>query len=262
MNTGLNGGILGGKTESVKSHREEDVVAVHSSLSRNHLKSGISLDVSDVHTRSARIGEFYERVELGLFASLLAGVGCVECFFFIPTALPFLFKISEIVSHNIYSLIGLVFNGNSFGVRIELVEVVELAHLAAENVNDNSAVVHNHPRVIGASSLNAVCLDIDLFKLILNLVGKSLDVGVRLCGAKHEVIGEVDLIAYAHYCEILAVLVVKNLVDSLCERERIFKALLVFFNCYGELGVFHLCFPFYIKKLVSVLSLNGLRREN
>jgi hypothetical protein len=72
----------------------------------------------------------------------------------------------------------LVFYFDLFGIRIELIEIIELTHLTAEDMNDNSAVVHYHPRVIRASALNAVSIDLDILELILNPIGKSLYVGI------------------------------------------------------------------------------------
>ena len=77
--------VLCRKTECVKSDGEKDVIALHSSLTGNDLKAGIRLDMSNVHTCAAGIGELYHGEELRLFGK----VYCLENLFVFPSFLPF-----------------------------------------------------------------------------------------------------------------------------------------------------------------------------
>ena len=96
MSVEFDSGVLGRQTEGVKSYGEEDVIALHSSLAADDLKSRISLDMTDVHTGSGRIWDLYKSVEFGL--GLV--VACFENAVFIPCFLPFCFNGGKIVFHN------------------------------------------------------------------------------------------------------------------------------------------------------------------
>ena len=78
MNAGLDGGVLGGQTVSVKANREQYVVALKPSLAADYLKAGISLDMTYVHTCAGGVGELYESVEFRLGSRFLRGTSCVR----------------------------------------------------------------------------------------------------------------------------------------------------------------------------------------
>ena len=95
MDSRLDGGVLGGQTEGVKADGEQDVVALHTALSADDLQTGVGLDVTHVHTYARGVGEFYEAVELGLFAVILSA----EDLGVVPLLLPFGFNGGKIVLH-------------------------------------------------------------------------------------------------------------------------------------------------------------------
>jgi hypothetical protein len=100
QNTGMgvvfDGGVFGGKTESIKADREKDVIALHSFLSGNNFKTGIRLDMTNVHTCTAGIRELYERIE---FRKCMVFLG-FKCVFFVPNLLPSFFDGFEIIRHD------------------------------------------------------------------------------------------------------------------------------------------------------------------
>ena len=96
VNARLDGRVLGGQTEGVKANGKEDVVALHSSLAANDLKSGVGLDVTHVHTHARGVGELHEPVELRLVGMILCG----EDAGLVPLRLPFLFNGRKIVLHS------------------------------------------------------------------------------------------------------------------------------------------------------------------
>ena len=87
MNAGLDGGVLGGQTVSVKANREQYVVALKPSLAADYLKAGISLDMTYVHTCAGGVGELYESVEFRLGTAVFS----LECLMLVPVFLPLTF---------------------------------------------------------------------------------------------------------------------------------------------------------------------------
>ena len=98
MNILLDSRILGRESVCVKSDREEDIVALHSSLTGNYLKARISLDVTNVHTVTRGVREFYQTVEL----LLAVVVRSLECVMFVPVFLPFGFNRFIVISAHLY----------------------------------------------------------------------------------------------------------------------------------------------------------------
>ena len=96
MGTGLDSIVFGRKTVGIKADREKDVESFHSSLSGDNFQTGISLDVTDMHPCSARIGEFNQSVELRLGIIF----GSVENTGFFPLILPFFLNSVKIVFHD------------------------------------------------------------------------------------------------------------------------------------------------------------------
>ena len=91
----LDGIVLSRKSECIESNGEQHVVSFHSSLSGNYLKAGICLNMSYVHTCSARVRELYQTIELLLGTS----IHCIEDLGIFPFLLPLTFYLSEIVFH-------------------------------------------------------------------------------------------------------------------------------------------------------------------
>ena len=92
-------GVFRGQTESVKADREKNVIALHSFLSGNYFKSGIRLDVTDVHTGAAGVREFNQSVE---FRKRIIAF-CFKRMIFFPCFLPFCFNGLKIVRHGLIS---------------------------------------------------------------------------------------------------------------------------------------------------------------
>ena len=88
MNAGLDGGVLGGQTVSVKANREQYVVALKPSLAADYLKAGISLDMTYMHTCAGGVGELYESVEFRLGTAVFS----LECLMLVPVFLPLTFS--------------------------------------------------------------------------------------------------------------------------------------------------------------------------
>ena len=95
MNTCFYSIVFGRESVCIESDREQNVIALHSSFSRNDLKARISLNVSDVHTRSAGIRELNKAVEL----RLLRKVHRMENARFLPFILPLFFYRFKIITH-------------------------------------------------------------------------------------------------------------------------------------------------------------------
>ena len=91
-------GVFRGKTESVKADREQNVIALHSLLSGNYFKAGIRLDVTNVHTCTAGIREFNQRVKFGKRIIVFRFKRMVV----FPRLLPFFFNGFKIVGHGVY----------------------------------------------------------------------------------------------------------------------------------------------------------------
>ena len=58
--------VFGGKTEGVPTDGVENVVALHSLLTGNYVKSGIRSGMTDVESLSGGVGELYQCEILGL----------------------------------------------------------------------------------------------------------------------------------------------------------------------------------------------------
>ena len=93
MRVGLDGIILSRQAKRIKSDWEQNIVALHAALSRQNLDTGISLDMSHMHTCTGRIREFYEAVPLRLFIKI-DGPECARLF---PALLPLLLHFRMIV---------------------------------------------------------------------------------------------------------------------------------------------------------------------
>ena len=91
----FNGIVFRRQTVCVKAYREKHVVALKSSLARYHLKTRICLDVTYVHTGSARIGKFHKSVKF----RLIGIVNGVENALLFPFFLPLAFNMLKIVFH-------------------------------------------------------------------------------------------------------------------------------------------------------------------
>ena len=100
MHTGFDRIVFGGKTERVKAHGEHYVISLHALLARNYLKTGICLDVSYVHTRTAGVGEFNKRQKLLLFAACFAGICRFKYLGGVPFILPFFLYRFKFVFHS------------------------------------------------------------------------------------------------------------------------------------------------------------------
>ena len=55
MDTGFYSVVFGRKTEGVKAYREQNVIALKPLFAGYYLQSGISLDMTNVHSRSRRV---------------------------------------------------------------------------------------------------------------------------------------------------------------------------------------------------------------
>ena len=86
--------VFGGKTESVPTHRIEDIIALHSLFSGNDIQSGVGTGMSYMKSLSGRIGEFNKSVEFGLGVIGGCGIG----FLFVPDVLPLLFNCGIIIA--------------------------------------------------------------------------------------------------------------------------------------------------------------------
>ena len=100
MNAGFYRIVLRRKTVGVKAYREKNIIALHSALSGDYLKTGISLDMADVHSRSAGIGKLNKGVELFLVGIILRVENAAVLPFFLPLFLC-LFKVVVQVYHSV-----------------------------------------------------------------------------------------------------------------------------------------------------------------
>ena len=92
----LNGVLFGRQAESVVAHRMKYVEAAKPFVARVDVRSDIAQRVSDVQTRTRRVGEHVEHVEFGPRRVGLDLVG----FIFLPAALPLGLDLLEIVLHS------------------------------------------------------------------------------------------------------------------------------------------------------------------
>ena len=91
----LNGVLFGRQAESVVAHRMKYVEAAKPFVARVDVRSDIAQRVSDVQTRTRRVGEHVQHVEFGPRRVGLDLVG----FIFLPAALPLGLDLLEIVLH-------------------------------------------------------------------------------------------------------------------------------------------------------------------
>ena len=91
----LNGVLFGRQAESVVAHRMKYVEAAKPFVARVDVRSDIAQRVSDVQTRTRRVGEHVEHVEFGTCGIGFHAIG----FLFLPAALPLGFYLFEIVLH-------------------------------------------------------------------------------------------------------------------------------------------------------------------
>lgn len=84
MDAGLDSGVLGRQSESVKSDGKQNIVALHTPLAADNLQSGVCLDMPYVHPHAGRIGELDQPIEFWLVGSILR----LENMRFLPTLLP------------------------------------------------------------------------------------------------------------------------------------------------------------------------------
>ena len=94
MDVVLDGKVLGGQTEGVKAHGEQDVITVHALLAGDDVHSGVGTGMADMQTVAGGVGELYQTVELGLVG---VTVGAGKGLLLIPLGLPLLFNGGEIV---------------------------------------------------------------------------------------------------------------------------------------------------------------------
>ena len=73
-------------------------------------------------------------------------------------------------------------------VTVQLVQIVELSCLTAEDVNDNVIIVRDDPGAV-VTALDVVSIYTTQSKAVFYLTNKGLDVSVGVCGAQHEIIG-------------------------------------------------------------------------
>ena len=93
----LDGIVLGGQTKGVPAHGIENIIAFHTALAGQNIQCGIGARMTHMQTLSRRIGEFHQRIELGLGVIIGGGKGI----FLFPDILPFLFHCGKIVFHKI-----------------------------------------------------------------------------------------------------------------------------------------------------------------
>ena len=155
METGFDGIVLRWESECVKSDREQDIVALHPSLAADDLQTGVRLDVTDVHTGTARVRKFDESVKFRL-GVILARLKDLR---FRPFVLPFFLNFVKFVFHD-SSLSGFLYRNITVSylffteqcmdvflgrVLVELIQLVEVARLAVEQMDDHGVVIEQHP---------------------------------------------------------------------------------------------------------------------
>ena len=97
MDAGLDSGVLGRQSESVKSDGKQNIIALHTPLAADNLQSGVCLDMPDVHPHAGRIGEFDQPIEFRLVGSILR----LENMRLLPTLLPLALNGGKIVLHGV-----------------------------------------------------------------------------------------------------------------------------------------------------------------
>ena len=94
---GLDGVLLGGQTKSVVAHRVQHVEALLPFVAGVDVGSDVAKGVTDVQSRTRRIGEHIQNIELR-FAGIL---GHMVDILLAPYLLPAFLNFSKIVIHNI-----------------------------------------------------------------------------------------------------------------------------------------------------------------
>src|SRR5438876_4092732 len=94
MLAGLDRVLFRRQTESIPPHRVKHVKTPHSFVARDDIGSGVTLGMSDMKTRAARIRKHVEDVEFWLcrIKARLAGIRHVKKLSLVPKVLPFGFK--------------------------------------------------------------------------------------------------------------------------------------------------------------------------
>ena len=152
MHAGLYSIVFGRQTEGVKAHGKQHVIPLHAAHTGYDLKSGVCLYMSDVHSRTARIREFDERVKFRLTARFLF-VKCAEHSRLVPLVLPFFLYCQIIVFHDIPSApvslgaVGRYTRSHRylFGIRVELVKIIKCACIARKHMHHYGTVIKHHP---------------------------------------------------------------------------------------------------------------------
>jgi len=97
MSPSLDRIVLGRESESIESHRMEDIVPLRMVVSRDDIGRCVSLRMPDMKSRSRRIGEHVEDIFFwanlsSCQTSLLSWILRLECFLFCPELLPLLLE--------------------------------------------------------------------------------------------------------------------------------------------------------------------------
>mmetsp|Transcript_29814 Transcript_29814/g.72049 ORF Transcript_29814/g.72049 Transcript_29814/m.72049 type:complete len:511 (-) Transcript_29814:294-1826(-) len=105
MRAGVYGVLLGGEAEGIPSDGVEDIVGCHSPVACHHVGCGVSLRMTDMQPRPARIGKHIQHVLLLILTfddgSVLLGGTTIrrrERFVFLPVGLPFGLDVGEGIS--------------------------------------------------------------------------------------------------------------------------------------------------------------------
>ena len=102
MNLALDRGIFGGESEGIKSHRIEDVEALHALVARNGVGWGFYIPVANVQVARG-VGPHREQVVVGL--ARVGEVGGVESKL-LPAALPARLNLGRVVPLESLVLLG------------------------------------------------------------------------------------------------------------------------------------------------------------
>src|SRR5699024_3686134 len=74
VNVIFDGVVLGGQTEGVKAHGEQDIVAVHALFTADDVHGGIGPRMAHVQALAGGVGELHQAVKFLLFAVVVGGV--------------------------------------------------------------------------------------------------------------------------------------------------------------------------------------------
>ncbi len=95
MSAGFDGKLLGGKPERIPSHGMQHIVPLAALIAGDDICSGVSLEVSDMQARTARVGEHVQNI---IFRFVVSFFG-TEALVFIPVCLPFFLYGVKVVTH-------------------------------------------------------------------------------------------------------------------------------------------------------------------